>query len=161
MKRSSIITLFVVTMIIPIAAMSQGRGGGGQRGGGAAAPARNATPPTSPVTGTVVNGKALYYNYSCYGCHGFNGETGRAFVGNWSSNLATEESFIRFLRARANVAPATPSTAMPNFPENTLSDRQAKDVYAYIRTFKSNAPPLQNIPTLNEIVKAASRPYKP
>jgi len=50
---------------------------------------------------------------------------------------------------------------MPNFPENSLSDKQAKDIYAYIRTFKSNAPPLQNITTLNEIVKAASRPYKP
>ena len=35
------------------------------------------------------------------------------------------------------------------------------DIYAYIRTFKSNAPPLQNIATLNEIVKAASKPYKP
>jgi mono/diheme cytochrome c family protein len=50
---------------------------------------------------------------------------------------------------------------MPNFPENSLSDKQAKDIYAYIRTFKSNAPPLENIPVLNEIVKAASRPYKP
>jgi mono/diheme cytochrome c family protein len=82
-------------------------------------------------------------------------------VENWSSNLQTEENFIRFLRARANVAPATPATNMPNFPENSLSDKQAKDIYAYIRTFTSHAPPLANITTLNEIVKAASRPYKP
>src|ERR1700686_904699 len=134
-KRNSIIIALLIVPIIPIIAMSQGRGGG--RG---AAPAGNVNPPTSPVTGNAVNGKALYYNYSCYGCHGFNGETGRAFVGNWSSNLATEDSFIKFLRARANVAPATPSTSMPNFAENTMSDRQAKDIYAYIRTFKSNAP---------------------
>src|SRR5947209_6132608 len=127
--------------------MSQGRGGGAR---GAAA--GNATPPTSPVTGNATNGKALYYNYSCYGCHGFNGETGRAFVGNWSTNLSSEDSFIKFLRGRANVAPPAPSTNMPNFAENTLNDRQAKDIYAYIRTFKSNAPPLQNIQTLNEIV---------
>src|SRR5262245_40994496 len=60
--------------------------------------------PTGPVTGNAANGKALYYSYSCYACHGYNGETGRAFVGNWSSNLATEENFIRFLRGRANVA---------------------------------------------------------
>ena len=53
------------------------------------------------------------------------------------------------------------STSMPNFPENSLNDKQVKDIYAYIRTFKSNAPPLANIPTLNEIVKGASRPYKP
>lgn len=160
MKRNSktmFLTIALLALILPIIAMSQGRGGGGR----GTAPAGNANPPTSPVTGNAVNGKALYYNYSCYGCHGFNGETGRAFVGNWSSNLATEDSFIKFLRARANVAPATPSTSMPNFAENTMSDRQAKDIYAYIRTFKSNAPPLENIPTLNEIVKSASRPYKP
>ena len=148
--------ILVFVLLIPMIAFAQERGG--NRGG---APRGNSTPPTSPVTGNAQLGKALYYNHTCYGCHGFNGETGRAFVGNWSSNLATEESFTRFLRGRANVAPATPSTSMPNFPENALSDKQAKDVYAYIRTFKSNAPPLASIPTLNEIVKAASRPYKP
>jgi mono/diheme cytochrome c family protein len=132
--------------------MAQGRGG---------APTGNPNPPTTPATGNPSLGKALYYNHGCYGCHGFNGETGRAFVGNWTSNLASEENFIRFLRARGNVAPVAPSTSMPNFPENSLNDKQAKDIYAYIRTFKSNAPPLANIPTLNEIVKSASRPYKP
>ena len=154
MKRTAISGIFLIALVTPAILIAQAR----RR---RAAPAGNATPPTSPVTGNPTNGKALYYNYSCYGCHGFNGETGRAFVGNWSTNLSTEENFIRFLRGRANVAPPAPSTNMPNFAENTLSDRQAKDIYAYIRTFKSNAPPLQNIQTLNEIVKAASRPYKP
>jgi mono/diheme cytochrome c family protein len=152
--RLFLLSLFIIAL--GRASLAQGRGGGG-----GAAPARNATPPTSPVTGNAANGKALYYNHGCYGCHGFNGETGRAFVGNWTSNLGSEENFIRFLRARANVAPVTPATSMPNFPENSLNDRQAKDIYAYIRTFKSNAPPLENIPVLNEIVKAASRPQKP
>jgi hypothetical protein len=50
---------------------------------------------------------------------------------------------------------------MPNYPESALSDKQARDIYAHIRTFKSNAPELKNIPTLNAIVEAASRPYKP
>jgi mono/diheme cytochrome c family protein len=155
MKKVILVVLFVA-LVAPAILLAQGRGGA--RG---AAPAGNPNPPTSPVSGSATNGKALYYNYSCYGCHGFNGETGRAFVGNWSTNLSTEDNFIKFLRGRANVAPPAPSTNMPNFAENTLSDKQAKDIYAYIRTFKSNAPPLQNIPTLNEIVKAASRPYKP
>lgn len=151
------VLVIVVVLSISLALGAQNRGGG--RGGAAAT--GNQNPPTSPVTGNAVNGKALYYNYSCYGCHGFNGETGRAFVGNWTNNLASEDNFLKFLRGRANVAPATPSTNMPNFAENTMSDKQAKDIYAYIRSFKSNAPPLQNISTLNEIVKAASRPYKP
>jgi len=32
---------------------------------------------------------------------------------------------------------------MPNFPVSTMSDAQARDIYAYIRTFKSNAPELK------------------
>jgi len=43
---------------------------------------------------------------------------------------------------------------------NTLTDAQAKDIYAYIRTFKSNAPELKDIPTLNAIIASANRPYK-
>ena len=153
MKKNRLTWIALLVMMVPVIVMAQGRRGG--------APEGNPNPPTSPVTGNATNGKALFFNYSCYACHGYNGETGRAFVGNWSNNLASEENFMKFLRGRANVAPATPSTSMPNFAENTISDKQAKDIYAYIRTFKSNAPPLQNIQTLNEIVKSASKPYKP
>jgi mono/diheme cytochrome c family protein len=117
--------------------------------------------PASPVTGSAVRGKQLYYDYSCYACHGFNGETGaRAFVPNWPANLATESSFIAVLRGRANLAPVQPSTAMPNYSPQTLSDAQARDIYAYIRTFKSNAPPADKIPTLNAILSAAQKPRK-
>jgi mono/diheme cytochrome c family protein len=161
------IALLVVSMIVVNAQAPQvapdnqaaapaARGGG--RGGGRGA-ATNNPPPTSPVTGNATTGKKLYYDYSCYGCHGYNGETGRAFVGNWN-NLQTEAGFIAFLRLRADQNPRSPSTSMPNFPVNTLSDAQAKDIYAYIRTFKSNAPELKDIPTLNTIVASANRPYK-
>lgn len=127
----------------------------GQRGGGGPLP--NNPPPTSPVTGNATSGKGLYYAYGCYACHGYNGETGaRAFVGRWG-NLSTEQAFITFLRGRANVAPLTPSTSMPNFGEKSMSDKQAKDIYAYIRTFKSSAPPLKDIPTLNAIVDSAKK----
>jgi mono/diheme cytochrome c family protein len=142
----------VVIFIIAAAICAQAA----QRGGGTG----NTQAPTSPVTGSPVNGKALFYSYSCYACHGYNGETGRAFVGNWSSNLASEENFIRFLRGRANVAPMTPSTSMPNFAENTMSDKQAKDIYAYIRTFKPAPPDLKTIPLLNQIVEDAAKPPK-
>jgi mono/diheme cytochrome c family protein len=112
-------------------------------------------PPVSPVTGNAATGKTYYYSYGCYACHGFNGETGaRAFVGNWG-NLGTEDRFISFLRGRVNVAPVVPSTSMPNFAEASLSDKKAKDIYAYIRTFKSTAPELKDIPTLSGIVDSA------
>ena len=153
-----VISSLVVICLVAFSFTAQNRGGGGAGGN---APPRNPNPPTTPVTGNAANGKALYYNHGCYGCHGFNGETGRAFVGNWTANLGSEENFTRFLRARSNQAPLLPSTGMPNYPENAINDRQVKDIYAYIRTFKSNAPPLANAPALNEILKAAQKPYKP
>lgn len=145
--------IFAIVALAASVAMlnAQGRG---------AAPPGNKPAPTSPVTGNAANGKALYYSYACYACHGYNGETGaRAFVGNWG-NLSTEDHFIAFLRGRANVAPIIPSTNMPNFGEKALSDKQAKDIYAYIRTFKSTSPPLKDIPTLNAIVEEAKQEKK-
>jgi len=117
---------------------------------------------TSPVTGNAVTGKKLYYDHACYSCHGFNGETGaRAFVPNWPANLATERSFTAFLRGRANLAPVQPSTSMPNYPVESMSDAQAKDIYAYIRSFKSTPPPIEKIPVMTQILAAAKKPYKP
>jgi mono/diheme cytochrome c family protein len=147
--RTSILALL---LMMPFAAVDAQRGGGG--------PVPNNPPPTSPVTGNVATGKGLYFTNGCYACHGYNGETGaRPFVGRWG-NLATEQGFIMFLRGRANVAPVPPSTSMPNFAEAAVSDKQAKDIYAYIRTFKSSAPELKDIPTLNAIVAASKQDKK-
>jgi mono/diheme cytochrome c family protein len=149
----------------PAPAAGQGRGGaGGGRGGRGAGRGTNvsAAPlPLGPVTGNAAIGKTVFQGYMCYACHGYNGETGRSLLAFTTTNLANEQNFIAFLRARADVAPRTPATGMPNFPENTLSDKLARDLYAYVRTFKSSAPELKDIPTLNAIVAAASRPYKP
>ncbi len=118
--------------------------------------AKTVPAPTSPVTGNAVAGKKLYYSYGCYACHGYSGETGaRPFVGHWG-HLATEQEFVTFLRGRVNVAPVVPSGAMPNFSASSLPDKQANDIYAYIRTFKSTAP-TGNDPTLSAIVQAAKR----
>jgi mono/diheme cytochrome c family protein len=155
MKKHCVVA--IVFLIVPVVILNaQGGRGGGGRGGAAVA---NVPPPTSPVTGNAAAGKALYSTYGCYACHGFNGETGRAFVGRWG-NLASETGFVTFLRGRANVAPLAPSTSMPSFSENALPDKQAKDIYAYIRTFKSSAPELKDIPTLNAIVDAAKQDKK-
>jgi mono/diheme cytochrome c family protein len=118
--------------------------------------AQQNVPPASPITGNATSGKGLYYAYGCYACHGYNGETGaRPFVGRWG-HLATEQEFITFLRGRANVAPVTPSGSMPNFSAEVLPDPKAKDLYAYIRTFKSSAPVAKD-PTLTAILDAAKQ----
>src|SRR5512145_756772 len=151
-KPPLLILAAAVVLVVPVAIRAQ-----------APPPAetRKPTTLTSPVTGNAVAGKTLYYDHACYACHGFNGETGaRPFVPNLPPNLTTERSFIAFLRGRANVAPVQPSTAMPNYPAESLSDAQARDVYAYIRSFKSAPPPIEKIPVMNQILDAAKKPYK-
>jgi len=110
----------------------------------------------------AAKGKSLYYNNTCYGCHGFNGQTGaRNLVGTNSPILATPEAFTTFLRGRANFAPMIPSTAMPTFPASAISDAQARDIYAYIKTFKLDAPEVKDIPAYAQIQASAAAAYKP
>ncbi len=101
-------------------------------------------------------GKALYYSYGCYACHGYNGETGyRAFVGNWG-HLANEQVFITFLRGRANVAPVTPSDRDAEFQREGDARQTGQ---GYLRLY----PDVQELrakgqdPTLSAIVEAAKR----
>jgi mono/diheme cytochrome c family protein len=146
---SATVALFIFT--VPGATLYAQNGG---RGRGAAV-IENKPEPTSPFTGNAANGKKYYFSYGCYACHGYNGETGaRNFVGRWG-NLQTEQGFITFLRGRANVAPLVPVTSMPNFSERSLPDDKAKDIYAYIRSFKSTAPTTKNVPALDAIVASA------
>ena len=110
----------------------------------------------------AAKGKQLYYNNTCYGCHGFNGQTGaRNLVGTNSPILSSPQAFITFLRGRANFAPMIPSTAMPTFPASAISDAQARDIYAYIKTFKLDAPETKDIPVYAQIQASAAKPYKP
>jgi ubiquinol-cytochrome c reductase cytochrome c subunit len=110
----------------------------------------------------VARGKALYFTNGCYGCHGFTGQTGvRNLVGTKSPNLASPEAFTTFLRARANVQPMTPSSSMPSFPAKALSNAQAHDIYAYIKTFKLDAPEMKDVPVFAAIQASAAAPYKP
>ena len=114
-----------------------------------------------PVTGDAENGALLYYQYSCYACHGFSGY-GRQDLNNTGSPLLlNEEIFTAYLRGRQNEAPLFPSTNMPNYPENSLSDEQVKDIYAYIRSMPHNSPEIGDVPTLQAILESAEQPYQP
>jgi len=107
-------------------------------------------------------GKRLFYEHGCYGCHGFNGETGaRDLVGTGSPIIADEQTFITYLRLRADQAPVLPSTRMPNYPVEALSDEDARHIYAYIRTFELDAPAIDDVPVFRQILESAARPYTP
>ena len=162
MKNTSKTVSLLAAIAIAAAAAAldsaaQGRGGGG------AAQATSASPvELGPVTGSAANGRRIYYEQSCYGCHGFNGETGaRDLVGTNSPVLANEEIFVRFMRLRADVAPLLPSTRMPNYPESELGNADASDLYAFIRSFRLSAPDIEDVPTLQRILESAERPYVP
>jgi mono/diheme cytochrome c family protein len=113
-----------------------------------------------PQASSAARGKQLYYQQGCYGCHGFNGETGeRRLVG--SPIVATPGTFIAFLRLRSDLMPLLPSTRMPSFPTNTLSDAEALDLYAYVRSFVLHAPDPQGIAAFRKILESAQGSYKP
>ena len=113
---------------------------------------------STETTGDGSAGQRLYFEHGCYGCHGYGGETGeRVLIG--SGFLSSETAFISYLRLRAEQNPILPSTQMPNYPAESLSDEQARALYAYIRTFKSSASASEDIPTLDAIIDAASRRY--
>jgi mono/diheme cytochrome c family protein len=114
----------------------------------------------TPRTADASRGKQLYFRHGCYGCHGFNGETGaRRLVG--SPILENPATFIAYLRLRADYQPLLPSTSMPSFPASALSDADALDVYAYVRTFVLHAPDPRGIAAFQKILESAKGAYKP
>jgi mono/diheme cytochrome c family protein len=120
--------------------------------------ARGVNQPSTAASapGDAGRGKPLYYTHGCYSCHGYNGQTGaRALAGSDSPNLATVAAFVAYLRLRADVAPTYPVTSMPNYAATALGDADARDIYAYIRTFTLDAPDVQDVPALRAILESA------
>ncbi len=123
--------------------------------GQAPAPAQQET---ATSAGDAERGRRLFYEHGCYGCHGFNGQTGaRDLVGTGSPIIADADAFVAYLRARADVAPLLPSTRMPSYAESALGDAEARDIFAYIQTFELDAPAVDSVPTLEAILDSAER----
>lgn len=103
----------------------------------------------------LASGEKLYYDYLCYSCHGYNGTAlRRPLTNDLSGIMANETVFIAFLRQRADMNPETASNNMPNYSAATLSDRQARDLYAYISEFEDNPPEVKDDPLMQEILDA-------
>ena len=114
----------------------------------------------TPRPADAARGKRLYYAHGCYGCHGFNGETGvQRLVG--SPILGNPVTFVAYLRLRADQQPLVPSERMPSFPASALSDADALDIYAYVRSFVLHAPDPKGIEAFQKILESAQGTYKP
>ena len=110
-----------------------------------------------PISGDADKGKQSYQDYGCFGCHGFNGIGRQNLANDVSGIMFNETVFLTYLRARADQNPLFPTQSMPNYSADSLSDEDAKNIYAYIRTFKDEPPALDDIPVLKGILDDAEQ----
>ena len=107
------------------------------------------------VSGNADEGEQLFYNFSCYSCHGYGG-TGRTPLSSESSGiLSSEMLFLTYLRLRADQNPVNPNNSMPNYSASTLSDEQALDIYAYLVSLNDDPPAVADNPVMQELLDAA------
>ena len=107
------------------------------------------------ATGDTERGKQAYYDYACYGCHGYGG-IGRHDIANQSSGvMVNEQVFLLYLRLRGDQNPTFPTQTMPHYPASSLSDEDALDIYAYIMTLVDDPPGVEDIPVLQRILDDA------
>lgn len=76
-------------------------------------------------SGDAAAGKRWYDMHNCSACHGQNGNDGRA-----AGVAAIDMSFGSFVKVLRD--PYSPS--MPRFPEAKLPEKDAADIYAYLKS---------------------------
>jgi mono/diheme cytochrome c family protein len=94
---------------------------------------------TAAPAGNADNGKKLYRETGCYQCHGLAGQ-GAMMTGPRVSR--TEFAFDGFLNQLRH-----PVNQMPPYEAAILSDRDAADIYAYLRQLPAPRDP-NSIPLL-------------
>jgi len=100
----------------------------------------SAQTPAAPASGNAQNGKELYVKYSCYACHGYDGHGGSgARLVPMRMNLPAFTMYIKNPRQ------------MPPYTAKVLSDAQAADLWAYIKTIPES-PAADKIPLLTRII---------
>lgn len=77
--------------------------------------------------GSVKDGKRWYEMHNCSACHGKHGNDGRAI--DIAGIDMRYSSFVRTLRR-------TDAPIMPHFPKSKISDQDAADIYAYLKSTK-------------------------
>jgi mono/diheme cytochrome c family protein len=98
------------------------------------------TSPAQPAAGNPQTGKTLYVRYSCYACHGYDGHGGAgARLVPMRMNLSGFTAYIKNPRQ------------MPPYTSKVLSDEQAADLWAYIKSLPES-PAAGTIPLLSRIM---------
>ena len=85
-----------------------------------------------PAPGNAANGKRLFMRDRCYTCHGTQGAGGGIAGPRLAPNPLPFQGFLMQLRHPAN--------RMPPYTEKVLSDEEAADIYAYLRSIPPGRP---------------------
>jgi len=110
-------------------------------GSGTLLPANTANAQTTVATGNAQRGEALFTAvYKCYACHGFDAQTGQRRLKPMNY---TEDGFITFV----NNSPLPQMPAYADVPTEDLAD-----VYAYILSIPIDAPEVEDVPLLSDIL---------
>jgi mono/diheme cytochrome c family protein len=96
----------------------------------------------SPPVGDVVNGKTLYVQVGCYQCHGL---AGQGALTTGPRVLRTDFPYQAFLAQLRH-----PVNQMPPYEAAVLSDRDAADLYAYLRQMPPPRDP-NSVPLLKAV----------
>jgi mono/diheme cytochrome c family protein len=107
------------------------------------------------VSGDAPKGKQDYYDFGCYGCHGYSAKYRVPLVGDASGVMSNESVFLTYLRLRSEQNPINPANRMPNYDASTLSDDQALNIYAYIKSIDNNPPEIADVAAMKEMLDAA------
>jgi len=105
-----------------------------------------APPGNAAIVGDTARGQPLFADtFNCYACHGFDAQSGerRLVPLNY-----TQDGFITFVQS-------SPVPNMPAFPDASAQD--LADIYAYIRTIPVDAPAVDDLPLLRDILERKNR----
>jgi mono/diheme cytochrome c family protein len=91
-------------------------------------------------SGDAQRGKTLFEQVGCYACHGLAGQGAQATGPRLSRTQLPFEAFLVFLR--------TPLKQMPPYQAAVLPDKDAADIYAYVRQLPAPRDS-KSIPLLN------------
>jgi cytochrome c553 len=94
--------------------------------------------------GDAENGKILFRQYTCFGCHGYSGETG--FAPRLNPPRMRQRAFISYLRN-----PTRPER-MPPYQQSEVSAQKLADIYAFLISLPSESPEVEGIPLLKSIL---------
>lgn len=109
------------------------------------------------TTGDAEVGRSLFLDFACYSCHGYNGTGRRPLSVETSGILSNESVFLHYLRLRGDENPVNPRNSMPHYAEESLSDAQARDIFAYLQTLQDNPPLLEDVAVMQDILEDAER----